>query len=89
MHPAKDDRAYIPEIDGPRFKGQEQRVLECMLDGVWRSPFEICNATGIQSQSSVCSRLRDLRLKGYRVSRRRRSKGTHEYQIVSGQQLLF
>lgn len=89
MQPAKDDRAYIPEIDAPRFKTQESLVLETMVDGKWRSPYEICEETGIKSPSSVCSRLRDLRLKGYKVSRRRRNRGTHEYQIISGQLLLF
>lgn len=69
---------FEPAKDAARLGDQFGRVRSLMEDGRWRTLQEIAASTG-DPEASVSARLRDLRRAGYRVDRRRRSPGTHEY----------
>jgi predicted transcriptional regulator len=79
------DPTYEKE-DRERLGQQCQAVKELMLDGVWRTLWEIEFALhGRYPQSSLSSRLRQLRSIGYIVERRQKAgagRGLFEYRVT-------
>jgi hypothetical protein len=78
-----DGVTFSPAHDTARLNDQLKRVMRLMLGGGWHTLREISDATG-DPESSVSARLRDLRKQrfgGWTVERRRRTQGTHEYQV--------
>lgn len=78
---------YDPETDGERLGAQMIRVLDCMLDGRWRTLREIAAITD-DPEASISARLRDVRKiwgDGAMESRRRASvdarRGVWEYRV--------
>ena len=51
---------YDPAVDGDRLGAQMIRVLDCMLDGHWRSLRQIAAITD-DPEASISARLRDVR----------------------------
>lgn len=88
--------AYDREIDEPRLTDQREMIRRLMLDGVWRTLFEI-SAVLEQPEASVSAQLRHLRkaqFGSYRVEKRRRAEaGLWEYRVLppvpSGQMNLI
>ncbi len=82
-----DGETYDAPLDENRLSRQLDRVRNLMLDGKWRTLFEIEQATGAP-ETSVSARLRDLRkirFGNYCVERRRRGLphlGLHEYRVT-------
>jgi len=75
--------AYRKTQDSQRIGTQLSRIRSLMLDGAWRTLFEIEDATGDPS-ASISAQLRHLRkprFGGFTVERRRRSTGTWEYRV--------
>lgn len=72
----------VSEFDLPRLLTQYERVLACMADGAWHTQYEIAEATG-DPQGSVGSQLRNARVDGRQIEKRRRSGGTWEYRMVA------
>jgi hypothetical protein len=75
-------QAVDATLDRPRLMTQYERVLECMEDGRWHTQYEIAEATGAP-QGSVGSQLRNARVSGHTIEKRRRGdSGTWEYRLV-------
>jgi hypothetical protein len=85
--PSNPPQPSTGAADGLLCLGRQLRlVLDVMVDGRWRTLFEIAAATKAP-QSSVSARLRDLRkarFGGHTIERRRRTAGagTWEYCLV-------
>lgn len=87
-----DGDTYEPSVDRERLGDQARAVYDVMIDGEWRTLFELVNACASRrvraSESSVSARLRDFRKEkfgGHIVNRRRRQSarsGTFEYQLL-------
>ena len=81
-----DGATYNAKVDCQRLTPQTQRVYDAMLDGRWRSLFELSVKTG-DPEASVSARLRDLRKQrfgAFVVDRRRRGNSDHglfEYRL--------
>jgi len=78
-----DGKTYNHELDHGRLKRQLNLVFDLMIDGEWRTLFEIENIIS-EPQASISARLRDLRkprFGSYVVERKRRSKGLFEYRV--------
>ena len=97
--PLERDQSFStrPQHDGPDLEPRDQRrlgtlqdrVVDLMADGQWRTLRAISDATG-GSEASVSARLRDCRKEKFQqrygeleVERRRRTEGTWEYRVLS------
>jgi alkylated DNA nucleotide flippase Atl1 len=83
--PRFDGAAYDHAVDHPRLSGQLLRVFDHMRDGRWQTLQQIADATG-DPPASVSAQLRHLRkarFGAFVVTRRRRSAGLHEYQVLA------
>lgn len=79
-----DGETYDRAIDGPRLKGQLDRVRAYMRAHSWVTLEDLQRACG-GSQAALSARVRDLRkakFGGFDVERRRRSDGLWEYRIA-------
>lgn len=80
---------YQADLDFGRLTKQHDRVKSLMLDGQWRTLFEIEQVTG-DPASSVSAQLRHLRKErfgGFLVERRKRGDrkaGLFEYRVTGG-----
>ena len=86
----RDGTTFDPFVDMDRLNDQMKRVYSVMKDSNWRTLAEIASATG-DPEASVSARLRDFRkarFGSFQVNRRRKSKGTYEYQILLEGMLL-
>lgn len=78
---------YDPAYDGERLTKQLGRVYAAMIDGLWRTLWDVHEITGDPLQS-ISARLRDLRKKRfgeYIVERRRLGnphRGLWEYRVL-------
>lgn len=78
---------YDPKLDQARLTGQILRVHDCMIDGVWRTLWEIESITG-DPQASISAQLRHLRKRrfgSFLVEKRRRgvsTQGLFEYKLI-------
>lgn len=78
---------YEPQLDFFRLKKQHERVRDLMLDGVWRTLYEIFNETG-DPPASISAQLRHLRkprFGSFIVEKRRRGireNGLFEYRLT-------
>ena len=75
--------AYVPGLDRDRITGQMRDVLDLMIDGEWRTLFDISGALDAP-ESSVSAQLRHLRKSqfgAFVVEKRRRTSGTWEYRV--------
>lgn len=78
------DGATATIEDKPRLDKQLQVVLDFMLDGEWRTPSAIEEATGVE-WASASARLRDLRKEkfgSFVVERESRGKGLFAYRVL-------
>jgi hypothetical protein len=87
--PRFDGVAYDPALDHDRLRRQLGRVFELMMDGRWRTLFEVAEVTG-DPQTSISAQIRNLRkprFGGYEVQKRRRcgTSGSWEYRLVVGE----
>lgn len=79
--------AFIAEIDEPRTIPNQNKILDVMIDGVWRTYREIGDVVGLPPET-IGSHLRNLRMEkggGYVVCRRSRgdrTAGLYEYQVL-------
>lgn len=74
--------AVDPVLDVPRLLTQYERVIWFMRDGRWHTQYDVAEAIGAP-QGSVGSQLRNARVDGYTVEKRRRGDGgTWEYRLV-------
>ena len=81
---------FDEEQDGDRIRTQLDRVRELMLDGVWRTHFEISRLSG-DLETSISAQLRHLRktaFGSFTVDARRRDgdeskSGLWEYRVVT------
>lgn len=79
--------AFVAEIDEPRTLPNQDRILNLVIDGVWRTYREIGDATGLPPET-IGSHLRNLRMEkggGYvlcRKPRMKREDGLYEYQML-------
>ena len=76
--------AFDEAKDGVRLFKQRDMILQHMLNGSWQTLGEIEIALNYP-QASISAQLRHLRKKdhgGYIVDKRRRGKGTWEYQVT-------
>lgn len=77
--------AYVAGLDARRIKHQHNKIKGLMLDGIWRTLFEISRCLE-EPESSVSAQLRHLRKEtfgSYRVEKRRRTlAGTWEYRVL-------
>ncbi len=86
-----DDYLKTARYEGPvnaadcaRLEGQTKRIYNLMIDGAWRTLSEIERITG-DPQPSISSQLRHLRkprFGGFVLNKRRRNRGTWEYQLL-------
>ena len=82
-----DGKTFDPALDAERLESQLGRVYDLMIDGCWRTIYEIAIETK-GAETSISARLRDLRKErfgAYRVFRRRRGDphfGLFEYQLL-------
>ncbi len=69
-------------IDKPRLMTQFERIVAHMADGQWRTQYAIAESLGIP-QGSVGSQLRNARVDGYTVEKKRDKPagGTWVYRI--------
>lgn len=75
---------FDEEHDGDRLRKQLGRVWRLMIDGEWRSLYQIARETGDPAQS-VSARLRDFRkprFGSHTVERRNIGGGTHLYHLI-------
>lgn len=85
--PHHDGETYDPGLDKPRLNAQTQRVFDLLLDGQWRTLYEMSDCTGDPTQS-VSARVRDLRKEkfgAHTVEKRRcvpHRSGTFEYRLL-------
>jgi hypothetical protein len=87
-----DGKTYDPALDHDRLRTQLGRVYALMIDGRWRTLYEIAGRIRHGSEAAVSARLRDLRkprFGSYRVLRRRcdpdrtySAQGTWEYRVL-------
>ena len=82
-----DGPEYDPKLDCQRLTNQHYRILNLMLDGVWRTVDEIAEILGEKNSRSVDAQLRHLRkpkFGSYRVLRQNRNgiRGLSEYQVL-------
>lgn len=81
-----DGGTYDPALDYERLSSQLSRVRMLMVDGQWRSLYEIHEDLGRRdSEAAISARLRDLRkpkFGGHTVERRRRSRSLFEYRLI-------
>lgn len=83
--------AVDPVLDRPRLLTQFDAVMACMSDGRWHTQYEIAEATGAP-HGSVGSQIRNARVDGRNIEKRRRGNGgTWEYRLVGemGQEELL
>lgn len=74
--------AVKPKIDRPRLKTQFGRIMEFMRDGLWHTQYDIAAALEVP-QGSVGSQIRNARVDGFKIEKRRQSPkgGTWEYRM--------
>jgi hypothetical protein len=85
--------SYIRSVDGPRLKGQHDRVMAVMKDGQWRTYWEI--GAEIQkrfahhdSQTGIAARMRELRRPKFGSNtvecraREGANRGVFEYRLI-------
>lgn len=75
--------AFDKAKDGERLATQRGTIRELMLDGKWRTLFEIAEKTE-QPEASISAQLRHLRKEefgSYTVEKRRRAGGLWEYRV--------
>lgn len=78
---------YEPALDHARLTRQVDRIRQLMLDGQWRTLYEIAEATG-DPESSISAQLRHLRklrFGSYLLEKRRRGEpkeGLFEYRLL-------
>ena len=70
--------------DVPRLKTQFERIMDYMADNGWHTQYEIARVLNVP-QGSVGSQLRNARVDGYQVEKRRSypKGGTWEYRLCS------
>lgn len=73
--------AVDPKIDQPRLLSQYEWILKYMQESGWRTQYEIAEALDFP-QGSVGSQIRNARVDGWIIEKRRRSGGTWEYRIA-------
>ena len=77
--------SYKSKIDGQRIKQQHESIKKLMLDGVWRTLYEVENLTSFP-QASISAQLRHLRKQKFGAyivqKRRRKNKGLWEYKVM-------
>ncbi len=74
---------YNEQLDGERLRKQHERIRQLMIDGQWRTLYEISECLHYP-ESSVSAQLRHLRKQefgGHIVSKRRRGPGLWEYRV--------
>jgi hypothetical protein len=80
----------VPAVDRPRLTGQCRRVYDSLIsadEGLWLTLYGIgylikANFDVIDSEASISARLRDLKnLHGFKIEKRRRTKGQFEYRL--------
>lgn len=70
-------------LDRPRLTTQYARIMCLMKSGYWFTQYELAEATGAP-QGSVGSQIRNARVDGYNIQKRRRGNGgTWEYRLVA------
>jgi biotin operon repressor len=74
----QEHKPYL-DIDKQRFRNQEDKVLPILLDYKRHTLSEISQLTGIK-EGSVGSRIRDLRVRGYIIERKRKGN-VHYYSM--------
>ena len=85
-----DGDTYEAELDHDRLTRQIDRIRSVMLDGKWRTLYEIAAATSDPEQS-ISARLRDfrkLKFGSWTVERQRRGEpkeGVFEYRLLPSQ----
>lgn len=75
--------AFDKAKDGERIATQRKTIRNLMIDGKWRTLFEIAKKTK-QPEASISAQLRHLRKKefgSHTVEKRRRTVGLWEYQV--------
>ena len=77
-------------IDAPRLKSQFARIMEFLDDHEWHTLFEIAAATDTP-HGSVGSQIRNARVDGHVISRRRAAPnaGTWEYRLEVPEPTVF
>lgn len=81
--PRFDGADYDPARDQVRLTAQQQRLLDLMIDGQWRTLRQIEAATGIP-QASASAQLRHLRrpkFGAYTVDREHLGGGLYQYRV--------
>lgn len=75
--------AVDPNVDVPRLMRQYERILAILNDGQWHTLHAIAERTGIP-HGSVGSQIRNARVEGYHVEKRRAAPGagTWEYRLT-------
>lgn len=72
----------IPAEDRARLRTLSELVESLMLDGQWRSVRAIRSAIGRGSETGLAARLRELRGRGYVVTKRKTSTpGLYQYRV--------
>lgn len=81
--PRFDGADYQPSRDQARLTAQQQRLLDLMGDGHWRTLRQIEAATGIPqaSASAQLRHLRKARFGGYTVERDHLGGGLYQYRV--------
>lgn len=78
---------YDPRFDDPRLGTQYHRIFALMIDGKWRTLFEISELTG-DPPASVSAQLRHMRKKRFgsyvvqKQIRGERENGLYEYRLL-------
>ena len=68
-------------LDRPRLETQFGKIINAMSDGLWHTQYEIARHLGVP-QGSVGSQIRNARVDGYIINKRRRAQAvTWEYRM--------
>lgn len=80
----------VGTADRTRLLTQYERIMDHMKDHDWHTQYEISAATGAP-QGSVGSQLRNARVDGYEIEKRRRTDaaGTWEYRLLKPKPLAL
>lgn len=72
----------VAKVDRPRLETQFLRIIRAFEDRQWHTQYEIAERLGIP-QGSVGSQIRNARVDGYLITKRRREAdgGTWEYRL--------
>lgn len=84
--PRFDGPVYDPALDADRLRRQLGRVWNLMIDGRWRTLYEIAQACG-DPETSISAQIRNLRkprFGGHEVQNQRRTAtgGSWEYRLL-------